>query len=125
MSKNIVRTGIVILGIIGIALFYTQYAIAPTLQAPTIPAANKEVIEPIFTYIATSSGQTAFELTQQQADIEYSTYAFGNFITSINGIAAPDSYFWQLLHNGSGANVGASDLQLQTGDTITWQLTKQ
>ena len=46
--------------------------------------------------------------------------SFGVFIDEIDGIAGGCAY-WQLLHNGESANLGASSLLLAENDSITWK----
>lgn len=44
----------------------------------------------------------------------------GVFIDEIDGIPGNCAY-WELLHNGEIANIGASSLILEENDTITWK----
>ncbi|KXK26236.1 MAG: hypothetical protein TR69_WS6001001231 [candidate division WS6 bacterium OLB20] len=65
------------------------------------------------------------DLDEKTDDVSfsYTDYDFGRFITGINGIEAdPSSQFWELSVNGTPSGTGISDLQLQTGDTVTFRL---
>lgn len=126
MPRTVTRPGTVAIALlIGTLAFFTyQFRLPAEPSAEPIAAIEQpEAAEPI-TFTATEP-TTAFDLTKAEATIEYEEYSFGNFITSINGAAAPSGMFWQLSHNDAFATVGANDVQLQVGDTITWQLTNQ
>ncbi|MFH1749843.1 MAG: DUF4430 domain-containing protein [bacterium] len=76
---------------------------------------------------------TAFEVLEKASQrygfaIEYIDYGgdLGKFITKISNIDTPSdySYFWSLYYNGSPSQVGASNLILRIGDTVSWRYIK-
>lgn len=69
------------------------------------------------------SNITAFRATMLVAEVNYTLYSFGPFITGINGVEANDSSYWALYYNGEYSPVGAGALVLLAGDTINWVLT--
>lgn len=76
-------------------------------------------------------GQTsAYDLTAHQYAVESEPFidrdgrAIGRYVTSINGIAADDTHFWELLINGASSQLAASSLIPKPGDKITWVLQK-
>lgn len=70
-------------------------------------------------FTATANDQTALELLDNQAEIEFKDYGeAGKFITSINGLAANEKNFWAFYLNGEKAQTGASQTKLEEGDII-------
>ncbi len=67
---------------------------------------------------ATADGQTAFELLQSEAEVEYKEYDFGIFIESINGTKADDQHYWAVYVNGEYAQTGTDQIQLHQGDQV-------
>lgn len=74
-------------------------------------------------------GATLFEATKTVADIEYTKYSWGVFITSMNGVRGDQSHGW-LWHvwNSTRAKwdfgpVGADAFILKNGDTVSWVYT--
>ncbi len=78
--------------------------------------------------ISTSTEYLAICALQQAVDegavesIEFADFGFGLFVNSVNGTTLPNSY-WKLNLNGTGSNVGASELPLTSGDTVSLVLT--
>ena len=67
---------------------------------------------------ATKDGQTAFELLQSEAEVEYKEYDFGIFIESINGTKADEKHYWALYVNGDYAQTGVGQTILKQGDQV-------
>ncbi len=80
------------------------------------------------------NGQTtAFQILEKASqiynfDIEYIDYGgdLGKFITKIADISTPPdySYFWCLYYNGEVSMLGASNLIMHIGDTVSWKFIK-
>ncbi len=68
----------------------------------------------------TPKNVTAFQATILVAEVNYTLYSFGPYITGINGVEATGSYYWALYYNGDYSPVGAGSLYLVSGDTIKW-----
>jgi hypothetical protein len=68
------------------------------------------------------NGVNAFTLLQKYATIQSKHYSFGEFVTSINGVAGNGPKYWTLYVNGRQATVGASAYVTKNSDTITWKL---
>jgi len=72
--------------------------------------------------IALLPGDTAFDLLQRSgADVEYSTSAFGVFVTSIGGIAGDSSSAWMFYVNGEQPMVGSDSYTPGPNDVIVWR----
>ena len=72
-------------------------------------------------YLAICALQQALEEDVVES-IEFADFGFGLFVNSVNGTTLPNSY-WKLNLNGTGSNVGASELPLASGDTVSLVLT--
>jgi len=94
--------------------------ISPTPLASPSPALVEEVPLTLeYSFTATTSGQTAFEiLTSNIEDVEYTEYDFGTFIESIGGIAGDNSSFWAFYLNDEKAQAGADVTVLEEGDQV-------
>ncbi len=72
-----------------------------------------------------SEEMTAEELLDQSATVEYQDFgSAGKFVQSIDGVASNENYFWGYYVNGTFAELGVSQTQLQPGDTITFRYEK-
>lgn len=79
--------------------------------------------------VSGADGRTsAFDLTARQYTVESEPFVdrdgqvIGRYVTSINGIAADDTHFWELLINDASSHLAASSLIPQPGDKLTWVL---
>lgn len=77
--------------------------------------------------IDVKDNDTAFSVLKNIAaqngfKVEYESYDFGVFVTSINGIKATGNQYWAFYYNGQYSQVGASIQKVSAGDTIFWQL---
>ncbi len=69
------------------------------------------------------SGETALKTLRNLVEVEVETSEFGEFVTSINGLAAnSDSEYWAFYVNGEPATTGAGSYQSEEGDEIQWRL---
>jgi len=81
--------------------------------------APDEKLQASYIYIATESGQLALDLIQANAQVETQDYGdAGQFVTSINGLAGNNEYYWAFYVNNDYAQQGASQTVLQAGDVI-------
>jgi hypothetical protein len=77
---------------------------------------NVTVTNDTSAYAATlKAGKSNFEVGVTWND------QFGAYINSIDGIDAEGDYYWALYYNGEYALLGAVDLILIEGDSITWK----
>ncbi|MEM2109357.1 MAG: DUF4430 domain-containing protein [Candidatus Odinarchaeota archaeon] len=63
---------------------------------------------------------TALQATILVAEVNYTMYSFGPFVTGINGVEAAGTMYWALYYNGEYSMIGAGDLYLLFGDTVKW-----
>lgn len=73
------------------------------------------------TLTATESGQTAYDLLTASHQVQSKDYDFGIFIEAIDGVAGDSQHFWALYQNGESATVGASSLNLEPGDVVSFK----
>lgn len=87
-----------------------------TLKINTVP--------PIDFDISNFVGKTALEATGSKVDLVTNGEGINAFVTAINGRAANTNKheFWELIINGSEAQVGAGSYVIQKGDSIIWQI---
>lgn len=71
-----------------------------------------------YTLTATISGQTASELLQQNFEVEFIDFDFGQFVQSINGLTGNDKNFWGFYLNDEFATQSVDNTRLETGDVI-------
>ena len=112
---------VVIIAVIGIIYALTQ--------KPATLGEVKEQAQPQQQEISASSvsyqgveGQNAFELLKASHQVEFTHYDFGDFVTSINGVAADEDHFWSFYINGAQSQVGASAYVTKSSDLIEWKL---
>lgn len=67
-------------------------------------------------------GKNALTLLQDNYQVELQGEGENAFVTAIDGISAPDGWYWQLEVNGAPARVGAGQLETHNGDQIVWRL---
>jgi len=71
-------------------------------------------------------GATLLNVTEKIAEINYTVYSFGVFVTSINGKEGESGYFWIWYVWNSTAGkwepgaVAADAFTLHHGDTVSW-----
>ena len=94
----------------------------PEEQKAQVPQ-NPEEIEAVVV-VAEVDGLTAFDLLQQNAQINYKKYDFGFFVEDINGVKSSQEYFWSLYINGKQAQKGADQIILEKGDKMEWRYEK-
>jgi hypothetical protein len=94
--------------------------VSPLPTASSITEIIKEtIIVETYSFEATISGQTAFELLLSNIDdVKYTEYDFGTFVESINGIAGNNENFWAFYLNEEKAQAGADITVLEEGDTV-------
>jgi uncharacterized coiled-coil protein SlyX len=74
-----------------------------------------------------ASGDNAFTSLKKASKIggfpiDYQSYSYGVFITSIGGQMATGNQYWAFYYNGNYSNVGASDQKISDNDTTFWRL---
>lgn len=77
--------------------------------------------------VAVTAGDNAFTILKKAAaqygfKLEYDTYSFGVFVTSIAGNKPAANQFWAFYYNGKFSDVGAQDQPVSTNDTTFWQM---
>lgn len=69
------------------------------------------------------SGKTALELLKSLTSVETQSSAYGDFVTTINGLAADSSKeYWSFYVNGAYASEGAGTYKTSDTDKIQWKL---
>ena len=69
------------------------------------------------------AGKTALATLRKLTTVETTESAYGEFVSSIQGVAADSSKeFWAFYVNGNVASEGAGTYTARAGDTITWKL---
>lgn len=89
---------------------------------PAVPS-DPALVEP-YILVAEQDDITAFDLLQQNAQINYKMYDFGFFVEDINGIKSSSDYFWAFYVNGVKAEKGADQIRLKVGDKTEWKYEK-
>lgn len=93
---------------------------SPTpLPSPLTETTSVTKKKAVYELTAPISNQTALELLQADNQVETKDYGTaGQFVTSINGLAGSNEYYWAFYLNGAYAEKGASQTMLSKGDTI-------
>jgi len=133
MSKKLI-TGIALVAMLGLGGFGVYNATQETeVQEQTVVVEtpnedtqqqNAEITDDgkIVAYSGVT-GESALATLRSLVDVETESSDFGEFVTSIAGVAADSSsQFWAFYVNGELASVGAGDYQSATGDLIEWKL---
>jgi hypothetical protein len=75
-----------------------------------------------YSFTASESGITAFDLLSQNADITTKDFGdAGQFVDSINGLAGDTGHYWGFYLNGEYATAGVIQTTLKEGDTIEFK----
>jgi len=130
MKKAIVILAIIAIGI-GFAISFKQQAeisnspnhLQPSI-IPTIKPTTAENEQHSYKFTAEKNEQTAFELLQKNAEVEYDEYDFGIMIQAINQLASNNDYYWALYVNGEYAQQGAKQTVLKQGDEVEFRYEK-
>ena len=70
------------------------------------------------------SGLTVFEILNQTAAVTFIEFAYGKFVTAINGVennANQNGYYWQYWVNDELAPIAADNYVLSDGDQVLWK----
>jgi len=101
----------------------------PVVQGEILPQGvtisviqDEEVLVPV-TAVSFAEGETAFDILQKVAEVDYTETDYGPFITGINGVQPEGEDYWGFFINGQEAQVGAADYQLQNGDHLLFKVT--
>ena len=113
---------LVILGIILMALVLTSGCIKQSEDPLSLEKVNFQLLieangEETSQSISVPKGTNALEAMKMLADVNYSTSAFGAFVTSINGIANTSDSYWLFWIEGKFAEK-AIDAYSINGDTV-------
>jgi hypothetical protein len=71
-----------------------------------------------YSFVATSSGQSALTLVQSQVELSLKEYDFGTMIEGVNGLMADSKHYWALYQAGDYAKTGIADLKLNKDEVI-------
>ena len=110
-----------LVGIVATAIIINNQNTPDSDPVDTTPAVVCPVEDGVITYEG-EPGKTAFDILDSLCEVITQTSDFGEFVTSIDNIAADATNYWAFFVNGDYATVGASSYQTQEGDIITWQL---
>lgn len=94
--------------------------VAQRINAPDPPSQTQSTT---VTYRG-EDGQTALELLRAHATVETTTDpSFGEYVTSINGVASgTNGKYWLVFVNGQAATRGAGELTTTASDAVEWKL---
>lgn len=96
----------------------------PTFETNNGSLPESSVNDPdnlVLRYKAEEDGQTPFILLNENAEVEYDQYDFGAFITSINGKASTNEFYWALYVNDEYAQEASDKIVLKAGDQVEWR----
>ncbi len=117
--------GLAVFVFVGRSLEKNQAEQIPTAeQSITATASAQPTHQPleVISFTASQSGQTAFELLEKRAEIEFTDYGqAGKFVNSINGLTSDDQHFWAFYLNGDSSQTGASQTQVNEGDLVEFK----
>lgn len=130
-KQSVIITGlVVVVGLIGLGLFVSQDS--DSTDEPVAAQTTETETEPELITVSEDGaeiryqgvvGQTALETLRNEIPVETETSDFGEFVTSINGVAADSSSeYWAFYVNGELASVGAGAYEAADGDMIEWKL---
>ena len=115
-----------VVGIFGFGLFYSSN------PKQSEPVSQVEIVEKQCISISVDGqsvgymgevGKTALQTLKELTEVEVEQSSFGEFVTSINGLAAnQSSEFWAFYVNDSLAAEGAGTYAAQEGDSFEWRL---
>lgn len=94
----------------------------PESVAPTKTTTTTTASKTSYSFTASESGITAFDLLSQNADITTKDFGdAGQFVDSINGLTSDTGHYWGFYLNGEYATAGVSQTTLNQGDTIEFR----
>jgi len=128
LERRVIR-GLMILILFCFLTSFSVHSIASTdTSIPKKFAANIELTidygnstQRVFSSL---SGDTVFDILNQTTTIVFTQYAYGKFVTSINGVdnnAGDNGRYWQYWVNGELAPVAADNYLLADGDQVLWR----
>lgn len=68
--------------------------------------------------IEITKNESAFDILDGVADVQYQQYSFGKFITSINGLSGNQTHGWFFFVDGKPSQVGADSYYPAGNETI-------
>ncbi len=68
------------------------------------------------------SGSSALNLLREKYRVETQSFATGEFVKSINGVAPDTNHYWAYFVNGQQSTVSASQYITKDGESIEWKL---
>lgn len=74
--------------------------------------------------VQTIEGMNAFDLLNQNAELEFQQYSFGKFITGINGVKPKENEYWALYVNGIYSDKGIEAITLDKDTEILFRIEK-
>ncbi len=84
-------------------------------------SASGSVLNHVVTYRG-EDGKNALDLLKAHHQVAAQQFSIGSYVTAIDGISAPPSYFWAFAVNGQPSDVGADQYVTKNSDTLTWRL---
>ena len=119
-------------------LVFTLFCILASLSVPSTASADRRVPVKIASNIEMTidfgnstqlvfpnlSGDTVFDILNQTTTVVFTQYAYGKFITSINGVennADANGHYWQYWVNGELAPIAADNYMLADDDQVLWK----
>ena len=115
-----------ILGIILMALVLTSGCIKQNSSTTSAEKVNFQLLieangEETSQSISVPKGTNALEAMKMLADVNYSTSAFGAFVTSINGIANTSDSYWLFWIEGKFAEKAIDAYAINKDTVVIWR----
>ncbi len=104
-----------------IILAFGLWLIIPDRSADTTSTATTQTQTGEITYNGVE-GTDALTLLKASHRVETQTSSFGEYVQSIDGVAADSTHFWGFYVNDKLADVGAGAYITKATDRITWKL---
>lgn len=116
---SFVLIGLIIVVVIGVALWLPRAEIAPVRNNISSPSTetSKEIS------YKCEKEKTAFDvLIEKYPDTKFESSSFGKLVTSIDGKMQGNNKYWLYSINNKEATIGASSYICQDQETIKWEL---
>lgn len=91
---------------------------SPTLVVSTQEQVEEQIESELVYQFEAQQEQTAWDLIQEQAKVEYDQYQAGIFITTVNGKKADQDHYWAFYVDDQYAQQAVDQTDLQPGNTV-------
>ena len=105
-----------------IILAFGLFLIVPDRNVCSPDKSTSQLVAECVISYSGAEGRNALDLLKASHQVETQHFSFGDMVTSIDGLKAPATHFWEFNVNGQPATAGAGDYQTSSTDTLTWRL---